>query len=69
MEKFKTEIWNDFKVERNDSYTVIWPIRWYPKEEKESNTKEKSWFAVFMSILMWFIYLIIIALCLLVIFR
>ena len=35
----KTEIWPDFKVERHEDYTVIWPMRFYPKEDKENTGK------------------------------
>ena len=37
--KFTTEIWSDFKVERHEDYTVIWPMRFYPKEDKDNADK------------------------------
>ena len=48
MSKFKTEIWNDFKIERHEDYTVIWPMRSYYNEEwdykadKETESKIKN---------------------------
>ena len=35
--KFTTEIWPDFKVERHEDYTVIWPMRFYRNEEEKDS--------------------------------
>lgn len=43
INKFIPEIWEDFNVEMNDEYTIIWPMRWYPKDEpKKKETKKKK---------------------------
>ena len=40
----KTEIWPDFKVERHEDYTVIWPMRFYrDEEEKKFNERIITW--------------------------
>ena len=42
INKFIPEIWEDFNVEMNDEYMVIWPIRWYPKDEPKKKPKAKN---------------------------
>lgn len=42
INKFIPEIWEDFNVEMNDEYTIIWPMRWYPKDETKENKKQKN---------------------------
>jgi hypothetical protein len=40
MEKFDIEVREDFEVEDCGNYIVIWPVRFYPKEEDEQRLKE-----------------------------
>ena len=42
INKFIPEIWEEFNVEINDKYTIIWPMRWYPKDETKENKKQKE---------------------------
>ena len=37
----KTEIWPDFKIERHEDYTVIWPMRFYRDEEEKKFKREE----------------------------
>ena len=70
--KITTEIWNDFKVERHEDYTVIWPMRFYRDvEEKDYWNKEKKmgvlndfviplliWLFQLFVIILWIVYLV-----------
>ena len=70
--KFTTEIWPDFKVERHEDYTVIWPMRFYrDMEEKDYCNKEKNsgvlndfviplliWLFQLFVIILWIVYIV-----------